>query len=115
MTTTRPAIHRPERPRSAQPASRPAVEPAQATPAVAKLANLLGVNLAQVTGTGVGGRTTKTDVQAASSRQRAAEAQKAAAAAQAADDQAYRNVYGSSEPVPTAAADDQAYRNVYSG
>ena len=58
-----PAVPAPTPVAAAAPVSQPA--DAYVTPIVRKLANELGVNLANVTGTGIGGRIRKEDVQAA--------------------------------------------------
>jgi 2-oxoglutarate dehydrogenase E2 component (dihydrolipoamide succinyltransferase) len=59
---------------SPQPVSAPVAQPhdAYVTPIVRKLANDLGVNLASVRGTGIGGRIRKEDVQAAAPQRSAA-------------------------------------------
>ena len=61
-----PVVAAPVTPPPAQVASAPVSQPADAyvTPLVRKLASELGVNLAQVTGTGIGGRIRREDVEA---------------------------------------------------
>ncbi|SDN54773.1 2-oxoglutarate dehydrogenase E2 component [Actinomyces ruminicola] len=104
-TAPAPAAPAPE---PAAPVSEPAAAPPSAayvTPIVRKLARERGVDLATVTGTGIGGRIRKQDVEAAAAQAEAARSAAAPAAPQAEAAAATAPVAeAAAEPVPSAPA-----------
>src|SRR5438132_497187 len=89
----------------AEPAARPDLSDVRATPAVRKLASEQGIDIAQIEGTGLGGRVSRKDVEDYIAQRQSSQQQAAARVVPAQPQAPSQSVPARSAPVPSLAGD----------